>query len=208
MHRNISASLVSIAYVNKRIGSLIVATATLLAVCGTALKSYAQDQPLGLADVKLLTKKGVSDEVIISQIRNSHTVYHLTAAEILDLKDAGVSEKVIDYMINTPSTSPGGPVVTTAPVAAPIPASAPPPATAPVVVAEAGSAPPPPVVETVVVSPGPGYVWVAGYWRWHERHWAWVPGAWAFPPYHSAVWVPGHWERHWGRPVWVEAHWR
>ena len=60
-------------------------------------------QPLSLADVKMLAKSGVSDEVILSQIRNSHTVYHLSAAEILDLKDAGLSEKVIDFMINTPT---------------------------------------------------------------------------------------------------------
>ena len=60
-------------------------------------------QPMGLPDIKMLAKSGVSDEVILSQIRNSHTVYHLSAAEILDLKDAGVSEKVIDFMINTPS---------------------------------------------------------------------------------------------------------
>ncbi len=60
-------------------------------------------QPLGTADVKLLAKSGISDEVIISQIQNSRTVYRLTAPEILDLKDAGVSEKVIDFMINTPS---------------------------------------------------------------------------------------------------------
>jgi len=60
-------------------------------------------QPLGLPDVKMLAKSGVSDEVILSQIRNSHSIYRLSAAEILDLKDAGVSEKVIDFMINTPS---------------------------------------------------------------------------------------------------------
>jgi hypothetical protein len=60
-------------------------------------------RPLGTADVKMLAKSGISDELIISQIRNSRTVYHLTAAEILDLKDTGVSEKVIDFMINTPS---------------------------------------------------------------------------------------------------------
>jgi hypothetical protein len=60
-------------------------------------------QPLGLSDIKMLAKAGVSDEVIMSQIRNSHTVYHLSVAEILDLKDAGLSEKVIDFMINTPS---------------------------------------------------------------------------------------------------------
>ena len=58
---------------------------------------------MSLADIKMLARSGISDEVILSQIRNSHTVYHLSAAEILDLKDAGVSEKVIDFMINTPS---------------------------------------------------------------------------------------------------------
>jgi hypothetical protein len=60
-------------------------------------------QSLGVADVKALVKAGLSEEDILSQIRNSHTVYHLTAAEIIDLKENGVSEKVIDFMINTSS---------------------------------------------------------------------------------------------------------
>ena len=59
-------------------------------------------QPMSVPDVKMLAKSGLSDEVIISQIRNSRTVYRLSASDILDLKDAGVSEKVIDFMINTP----------------------------------------------------------------------------------------------------------
>jgi len=67
------------------------------------LQRVDQGQPLGLADIKALTKSGVSDEVIISQIRQSRVAYRLTTAEIIDLKDAGVSEKVIDFMINTPS---------------------------------------------------------------------------------------------------------
>ncbi len=36
-----------------------------------------QGQPLQVADVQALVKAGVSDDVIISQIQNSHTVYHL-----------------------------------------------------------------------------------------------------------------------------------
>jgi phage tail tape-measure protein len=66
-------------------------------------------QPLGLADIKALAKSRISDEVIISQIRQSRTAYRLTTAEIIDLKDAGVSEKVIDFMINTPSLYPPPP---------------------------------------------------------------------------------------------------
>ena len=63
----------------------------------TPLRVQYPSQPLSLADVKMLAKSGVSDEVILSQIRNSHTVYHLSAAEILDLKDAGLSDRVMDF---------------------------------------------------------------------------------------------------------------
>ena len=59
-------------------------------------------QPLGLADIKALSKAGISDELIISQIRASRTMYRLSTAEILDLKDSGVSDHVIDFMVNTP----------------------------------------------------------------------------------------------------------
>jgi hypothetical protein len=57
----------------------------------------------GAADIKALAKAGLSDEVILSHIRNSGAVYHLTTAEIIDLKQSGVSDRVIDFMINTAS---------------------------------------------------------------------------------------------------------
>ena len=97
---------------NGRMAIVTLATATLMAVgCETPRRRQPPppprvqypSQPLSLADVKMLAKAGMSDEVIISQIRNSHTVYRLRAADILDLKDAGLSEKVIDFMINTPA---------------------------------------------------------------------------------------------------------
>ncbi|HUJ09350.1 MAG TPA: hypothetical protein VL171_04930 [Verrucomicrobiae bacterium] len=62
-----------------------------------------QSQSLGVAEVKALAKVGLSDKVIIDQIRNSHVVYHLTAVEIIDMKESGVSPKVIDFMISTSS---------------------------------------------------------------------------------------------------------
>ena len=65
------------------------------------LQRIEQGYPLGMADVKALVRAGVSDEVIRSQICNSHTVYRLTTAEIIDLKDSGVSQRLIDFMINT-----------------------------------------------------------------------------------------------------------
>jgi surface antigen len=68
-----------------------------------AYVSPVSGQPTSLADIKALAKAGVSDEVIISQIRNSRTIYHLAAVDVIRLRDAGVSEKVLNFMINTPS---------------------------------------------------------------------------------------------------------
>ena len=193
----------------KHFFSVIVAAVAFVMVGGTGPQSLAQDQPLGLPDIKMLAKNGVSEDVILSQIRNSHTVYHLSTAEIIDLKDAGVGQRVIDFMINTPSANQGGPVVTSPPVAAPTPVvtTAPPQGTA-TIVGEVGAPPPSPIVEAVVVSPGPRYVWVAGRWRWYHHGWVWVPGAWIIPPRHGVVWVDGHWGRRFGSVVWVEGHWR
>ena len=64
-------------------------------------------QPLTLADVKVMAKIGFSSDVIITQVRNSRTVYHLTANAIIDLKNSGVSEQVIDFLISTPNSVAG-----------------------------------------------------------------------------------------------------
>ena len=128
----------------------------------------AQGQPLGIEDVKALSKGGVGVDLIISQIRNSRTVYHLGTAEIIDLKNAGVSDKVIDYMINTPGTVTQMPSATVAPSASPA------------------------VVQQVVVAPGPEYVWVDGSWMWYGGRWAWYGGHWG----HRGGWGGGgHWRR-------------
>jgi outer membrane lipoprotein SlyB len=146
-----------------------------------------QGEPLAVADVKAMVNAHVGDDVIISQIQSTHSVYHLGSADIIDLHNAGASEKVINYMINTSNT---------ANVAPPVPQSD-----------TVTQAPPPPQSETVVVAPGPGYVWVPGEWQWHGR-WVWLGGYWAFPPDTSAVWVEGYWTR--GPYGWyrVPGHWR
>jgi hypothetical protein len=60
-----------------------------------------EGQPMRPADVIALVKSGLSDDVITSQIRSSRMVFHLSTAEIIDLKNNGVSDKVINFMINT-----------------------------------------------------------------------------------------------------------
>jgi len=58
-------------------------------------------QQLKLDDVKEMSKNGLSDNVIIGQIQSTKSVYYLSTNEIIDLKNAGVSQRVIDYMIQT-----------------------------------------------------------------------------------------------------------
>ncbi|HVN76440.1 MAG TPA: hypothetical protein VMT19_08995 [Thermoanaerobaculaceae bacterium] len=67
--------------------------------------------------------------------------------------------------------------------------------------------PPAPFVEVRAAMPGPGFVWIDGYWGWRSR-WVWTPGTWARPPHPRAVWVPGRWYRHGGGWRWTPGRWR
>jgi len=69
-------------------------------------------------------------------------------------------------------------------------------------------APPAPIVERRVPTPGPGYVWIAGYHRWDGAAFAWVPGRWELPPRRHARWAQAHWVRRHGGWVFVEGRWR
>jgi len=151
-----------------------------------------QGQPLSVADVKALALARVSDDVIISQIRNSRTVYRLSSADIIDLHNSGVSDKVVDYMINTPSLLGGNSGIMPATQASTVVAAEP---------------PPPPPVETVIVAPDPGYVWVGGEWAWNGG-WYWVSGRWCPPPHPRAIWVRGYWGRGPHGYYRYSGHWR
>jgi len=139
--------------------------------------------PLSVADVKAMSQAQVSDDTIISQIINSHTVYHLSATDIIDLHQAGVSQRVIDYMVNTPAT------ITPAATAVAVP-----------------QAPPPPPVEVRPVSPGLAYQWTDGEWVWNNG-WYWSAGYYALPPAPGFIWVAGYWGP--GPHGWVRygGHW-
>jgi len=134
--------------------------AQLRAQAPRTLERVEQGRPLTVADVQSLAKAGISDDLIISQIRNSRTVYHLTTADIIALKEAGVSDRVIDFMINTPTR------ISSAQVPGVI------------------GPPPPPPERIIVVRPVPDYFWVAGAWLWLGDHWAWHRGHWHRPGHH------------------------
>ena len=53
--------------------------------------------------------------------------------------------------------------------------------------------PPRPRVVRVVQSPGPGFVWVGGYWYADGSRYRWHNGYWTRPPYQGARWIePRH----------------
>jgi len=78
----------------------------------------------------------------------------------------------------------------------------------PVGVAYVRRAPPAVRVEVRGVAPGPGHIWVAGYYRWDSGDYVWVPGHWEARPRARARWVEGHWRHTRHGWYWVEGHWR
>lgn len=72
---------------------------------------------------------------------------------------------------------------------------------------EVEAAPPPPRVERIPYQPGPGYVWVPGFWNWAGGRYVWHAGYWAVPPQTGHVWVPSGWVRHGRHYRYVPGRW-
>jgi hypothetical protein len=53
-------------------------------------------------------------------------------------------------------------------------------------------APPPLPVYVQPLCPGPGYIWVPGYWAYDDGYF-WVPGTWVLIPEIGFYWTPGYW---------------
>jgi hypothetical protein len=133
-------------------------------------------QPLSIAGIKSMSKAGISDDNIISQINNTRTVYHLDANAIIDLSKSGISQRVISTMINSSGT-----VASQAPPAPQV---------------ETVMAAPGPDYTWV----NGEWVWNGANWVWVSARWVlapypqaiWVSAGWAYGPY-GRHWVPGHW---------------
>jgi hypothetical protein len=61
---------------------------------------------IGLTDVIQMAQSHVSDEVIVSDIRASGSVYHLSAQDTIWLKQNGVSDRVVQEMMATATRYP------------------------------------------------------------------------------------------------------
>ncbi|HKV64016.1 MAG TPA: hypothetical protein VJO16_19065 [Candidatus Acidoferrum sp.] len=67
----------------------------------------------------------------------------------------------------------------------------------------------PPVLPVYVqpICPGPGYIWVPGYWAYGPDGYFWVPGTWVEPPEVGVLWTPGYWAFEDGLYVWSPGYW-
>ena len=63
-----------------------------------------------------------------------------------------------------------------------------------------------PVYEQPLI-PGPGYIWVPGYWAWGADGYYWVPGTWVLAPFVGALWTPGYWAWDGGYYAWYPGYW-
>lgn len=70
------------------------------------------------------------------------------------------------------------------------------------------TAPPPSQYEAMPAAPGPGYVWIGGYWGWNLGRHVWIGGRWMLPPAAGHAWVPGYWGRHGGGWRYHGGYWR
>lgn len=90
---------------------------TLLAMCVLVLCGFlAAQEPMNNEGVIKLVKAGVTEELVINLIKQQPGAYTLGAADVVALKDAGVSEKIITAMMAhvsgaaaMPATAPGSP---------------------------------------------------------------------------------------------------
>jgi WXXGXW repeat (2 copies) len=69
------------------------------------------------------------------------------------------------------------------------------------------TAPPPLMVYEQPFCPGPGYIWVPGYWAWGYSGYYWVPGVWEFAPRVGWMWTPGYWGWSDGAYFWHGGYW-
>jgi hypothetical protein len=175
--------------------------ASIMLAAGLAV-SVAQAQttppalPAGVQDVVKLTQAGLSEDVILSQVKNAGASYNLSTDQLIYLSKSGVSQNVIKALMTTGASSAA---VAPAPVAVPVAPSAPIAQPAPTYVAPPPGAPPVAGPATVV-TPGVNY---------DSFHTQLAPyGTWVEEPGYGPCWRPtvAAFDLNW-HPYGDEGHW-
>ena len=79
-----------------------------VAVCGGVLLAPSAGWAISKGEIITLAKLQISEDEIVAAIEKDRTIFNLTINDILELKNAGVPEKVIRFMLATPQKYAGG----------------------------------------------------------------------------------------------------
>jgi hypothetical protein len=89
-----------------------------------------------------------------------------------------------------------------------VPAALPSPSSARIAIGVSITIAPPPLPDyDQPPIPGPGYIWVPGYWAYGDDGYYWVPGTWVEPPEVGYLWTPGYWDWSDGVYVFHDGYW-
>jgi hypothetical protein len=89
---------------SSRLAILGVATVGLLGLSScTSTSAYGPvvPQPVTVEQIVKMSKAGIAPDEIVRRMRESRTVYRLSASQLAELRDKGVADPVIDYMQHT-----------------------------------------------------------------------------------------------------------
>ena len=136
---------------------------TLAILAGLPLAASAQ---VTKEDIKKLTAAGISDDVILSYVKSNGGVARLSAEDVVELKQAGASEKLLTSILS--NAAPSQPKTLEKPALAP-----PAPAT-------------PTVVDSTPYYPAPTTVYASDY-SYPSSYY--YPYSWYYPAYYSS-WYP------------------
>ncbi len=75
--------------------------ATVLLLTGCASTKSPPPPPLTQADIISMVKAGVADEEILKRIDATRTVFRLGSDDVVLLRKEGVSDRVVNYMLDS-----------------------------------------------------------------------------------------------------------
>jgi uncharacterized membrane protein YgcG len=67
----------------------------------TVVAKLERGRQLSLTDLEELGRRGVSDTLILAHLRRRADTYRLTAAQVIGLREAGLGERVITYLLES-----------------------------------------------------------------------------------------------------------
>jgi hypothetical protein len=79
---------------------LILLTLAVLAI-GCATNRQPPPAPLTQSDIISMVKAGMGDEDIMRRIDDTHTVFRLSSEDVMRLRQEGVSDRIVNYMLET-----------------------------------------------------------------------------------------------------------